>query len=358
MGQIVSRMYGNSEPSVMEVVDALLPNKGANDLTSQLEELAKNMDPMSKQEKSLDAIDVITGRPMEKLIPRELLDAAPADWNFFPAANANKIIEMSESIRNYGLFHNITVWEKEDGRYMILGGHTRVACFDYLANNDEADSARWTQIPALVYKKDQITEVDARRIIVVSNIDQRELSISTKAKAYKEIYKLEKEQAFYGGGFNSRKAAAAQAGVSDSMFYRHLRLLELIPELQKEVDEDNIGPVVGYNISFLSDELQHYIYDKRIFAEMTPQAAAQLKDCKTIEEVEEKIQNIKQTTKYYKYTYQTRKQKTATEEVLPLIIKKDSRNEVADLYIEAVSQANLAADVKKQLIDYMNEAKI
>ena len=338
------------------VLGAVLP-KNNQDLTNSHSRNEVVAPQAVTSDNSLDAINAVVGNTVEMLIPRELLVAAPDDWNFFPAASADKIVEISESIKQYGLFHKITVWARDDGKYMILGGHTRVACFDYLASTDTGNKAKWHKIPAAVYGKDQITETDAKRIIIVSNVDQRELSTSTKAKAYRNLYQLEKEHAFYGSGFNSRQSAANQANIPQSVFYRYLRLLELIPELQNEVDNDKMGFLAGFYISYLPEDIQRYIYENRLFDGLSSHAATQLRACKTIEEIDEKLNNIKQTVKYYKYTINCRQKKSSGEEVLAIFVEKNNRNEIADMYIKAVNQSNLSAEDKEKLIRLMSQAK-
>lgn len=329
-------------------------------LNNYIRELKESVSPMEKQESSLDTIDAIVGRPQEQQIPRELLIPAPEEWNIFPKASLEKIREMSESIRQYGLFHNITVWKQPDGKYMILGGHTRVACFDYLSEEetDEQAVSKWREIPALVYGSDQIQENDAHRIFIVSNTDQREISIKTKAKAYACLFQLEKEKAFYGSHIDSMASAAAQANTSKSGFFRYLSLLKLIPELQDAVSNGKLTLMVGYYLSLLDKELQQYIYNQELYLSMSTQTASQLRDCETLEDMKNKLYIISHAAKYYKYNIQTRKQKPAGKDVLPIFVDKDTRNETANLYIEAVTQSNFEQDVKDRLIGMMKDAFI
>ena len=98
---------------------------------------------------------------------------------------------------------------------MILGGNTRVACFDFLATTDTDNASKWANITALVYRKDQISDTDAQIIIIVSNTSQKDISPATKAKAYMNLVHLEKQKAFYGRGIPTRQAAATQAIVND-----------------------------------------------------------------------------------------------------------------------------------------------
>ena len=355
MSAILSKRHSRNNSA-----GGVAPEKSQQKIAQHIQSLRANLTPLEKQEDSLNTIDVVVGRPTEKLIPRELLIPAPEEWNFFPKASDDKIREISESIRHYGLFHNITVWAQEDGKYMILGGHTRVACFDFLASPEsgEEDTGKWTKIPALVYEKNQISATDAQRIVIVSNTDQREISVAVRSKAYMNLFQLEREKAFYGSRFDPLLSAAAQVKTSKTVFFRYLSLLKLIPELQEEVSSNNMTLMAGYHISFLPQHLQQYIYGEKIYEKITTQTAAQLKECTTIEEIKDKLRSIEQATKYYKYTFQTKSRKSIDEEVLPVFVEKNSRNEIADLYIQAVNQSDFSQDVKDKLIKVMSDAKI
>lgn len=354
MGKIYSnRNSGNTSAG------GVAPKMSQQIISEHIEKLKENLAPMKQQEESLDNIDAVVGRPVEKKISRDLLIAAPKEWNFFPKASDEKIQEISESIRQYGLFHNITVWAREDGKYMILGGHTRVACFDYLAStHPEEDESHWKQIPALVYSKDQITENDAKRIIIVSNTDQRDISKITKAKAYLSLFELEKEKSFYGSYVDTMASAASQVKTSRMGFFRYLQLLKLIPELQDLVSTETIPVSTAYHLSFLPNDLQKYIFQMELYKELSNKGAEQIKKCKSIPEIDDKIDELNSVAKYFKYTFQTRKKKAEGEEVLPVWVNKSQRNEVADLYIKAVQQADFPDEIKGRLIEAMSKAKI
>lgn len=69
---------------------------------------------------------------------------------------------------------------------MILAGHNRAKAFKYLFEMDNGQKYR--KIPALIKKKDEITEEDAWEIIIDTNWVQRSLSAVEKSNAKKEKY--------------------------------------------------------------------------------------------------------------------------------------------------------------------------
>lgn len=321
-------------------------------LQKSIEEMRKQLQEQPKQEEQLTDVDAFVGRPDEKLIPRECLVSAPSEWNFFPPASDAKIIEISESIRRYGLFHNITVWEQDNGQYMILGGHTRVACFDYLAKNPDKDedSSKWASIPALVYKKGQLTKEDAQRIIIVSNTDQRQISTAVRAESYKRLFELEKKNSFYGRHYRADLASATMAKVSIACFYRYLNLLKLIRPLQQRIDSNELSMVVGYNLSFLPENLQQYIFEKELYVEMSVKAAEQIKNCTSVNEIEEKLTAINNAPKYYKYTIQTKIQKPRNKEVVPFFAPKGKKDECLNLLVQTIETSNTCTPEQKEML--------
>lgn len=338
-------------------VGGVSPSKSNDIINKRLQELKNDLAPQKKQETSLDNIDAVIGRPNEKIIPRDLLIAAPKEWNFFPKASDEKIQEFSESIRQYGLFHNITVWARDDGKYMILGGHTRVACFDYLASTcPDEDKDHWTKIPALVYQKDQLSDIDAQRIIIVSNTNQRDISKMTKAKAYLNLLNLEKKKAFYGSYTDTMASAAAQVNLSKMGFFKYLQLLHLIPELQNLISTEQLTVSTAYHLSFMPILLQKYIFDNELYHQISHKAAEQIKKCETIADMLAKLNEINSATKYYKYQIQTRHRKTEDEEILPLWIEKNLREEITNLYSQAVIQSDFPQEIKDKLVRIMNNA--
>ena len=86
-----------------------------------------------------------------------MLRPAPSEWNFFGRPSPDQYALIFQSIYKYGLWHPITVWEQEDGHYMILGGHTRDLVYDelYQMTGDES----YLKIPCKVYQHTQMVRV-------------------------------------------------------------------------------------------------------------------------------------------------------------------------------------------------------
>ncbi len=303
--------------------------KGSN-TNSKLQKLLAKVSAADTSDKNdnadLDAINSVVGQAHEEDVPRELLVPAPEEWNCFPEASEDAKIKIAASIYQYGLFHRITLWKQKNGKYMILGGHTRTAAFDYIY--DATLDEKYKKLPALVYDYDQLTDIDAHRIFIVSNTDQRNMSVKTLSEAYNDLMKLEKTKAFYGSGLYARDAAARQANISPSLFNRYIHLLKLSDKLINAVDTKEISVKTGYELSFLPKELQDYISNKELHIGMTYQVASSLRGAKATKDIDAKLKMIADAPKYYKYQVITKLHKPTGYEIVPVIVDKDNREEV------------------------------
>ena len=102
--------------------------------------------------------------------------------------------------------------------------------------------------------------------------------------------------------------------------------------------------------------LQKYIFDNELYHQISHKAAEQIKKCETIEDMLAKLNEINSATKYYKYQIQTRHRKAEDEEILPLWIEKNLREEIINLYSQAVKQSDFPQEIKDKLVRIMNNA--
>lgn len=291
---------------------------------------------------SLKGIEEITGTAREEIVACNKLIPAPDEWqSIFPKATDETLAKMAVSIRQYGLLHRITVWERDNG-YMILGGHTRAACFGYLLKLTGED--RYSTIPARIFSKDQISEVDAHRIFVISNTDQRSLSAKAISSAYAELMKLEKRKAFYGSGISTRDSAARQLGITAGTLSRYLRLQDLVEPLMDAVSNKELSLSAAVQISMMPHRLQQHVYETGEYIGMTRTQAKEILEAKNEEEIDAVLKRKKEPS--YRYTVTSQHEKKDNEEIISLIVRKGMRQVIAD----AVEGSNLETEVKKILL--------
>lgn len=311
-------------------------------------------------------IDEQVGKAYDKDIDISLLVKAKNEWNFigesetsiFPEPSKDTIYRMAASIDKYGLLHRITVWEQPDGKYMILGGHTRSEAYRWLSENTH--KPEYNKIPARVYRKDQISEDDAHRIFIVSNTDQRTLSASAIANAYMELLKLEKEHAFYGSGIYTIPAAAKQADVSPSTFNLYLSFTKLIPELQAAIDNQDLAVWPAYSLSRLSADLQKHVFTAHNKLcrnkSMSKDLGKELQKCEDVQSIDKLIDAWLNKPQTYTYRVSSHLKMNKDETALPIVVPKNMRQEVKKLIIDHVDILGLDSNAKERLISALTSS--
>ena len=202
-------------------------------------------------------------------IPLEQIDDFPN--HPYKVRDDDKMKELSESIKTYGVSQPVIVRKKEDGRYEMISGHRRKFASQLEGKKD---------IKAIV--KD-ITDEEATILMVDSNENQREEILpSEKAFAYKMKMEAMKKQAGRPGKDNLRPVVtdlntADKIGKdneeSGRQVFRYIRLTELIQEILDMVDEKKIAFRPAVEISYLSEDNQYVLLDVMQFSDITPSLA-------------------------------------------------------------------------------------
>lgn len=321
-----------------------------NETEDKIKKLLSKIEKPSDDEISLSSLNSVIGLPVESNIELKNLVNPPKDWiNIFSKATESDIQKMAASIYQYGLLHRVTLWQQEENRFVILGGMTRVAAFNYLY--EITANKKWSSIPAKIYSANQLDEIDAKRIFIVSNTDQRQMSTKNISFAYYNLIKLEKQRSFYGSGIFSRDAAAKQANVSPTTFNNYLKLIELYPPLVDEIDAGNLQMMSAYEIAFLEKNLQKYIYDKKYFVGLNRKTAKILKEkATTVEDVEKIIDESKKTETTFKYQIISKEKLTSDNEILPIFVNKNYKAEILKIFEDAISKSDLPQEIKVDLL--------
>lgn len=200
----------------------------------------------------------ISGEESREDISLEKLVDAPREWNFYDPLPDEKLFELTESIKEKGLMHPIVVWERDES-YTILSGHNRKKAYEILYKSTKDD--KFSKIPCLIKGKDDITEDEAREIIVDTNWIQRELSTLEKAKSISEKYIRLGRKVHTGDGVKSRDLIAKEYGISGRMVQNYLSLKKILPEFEAMLRENNITIKSAVAISKLSDDMQNWMYE-------------------------------------------------------------------------------------------------
>lgn len=193
----------------------------------------------------------------------------------FTLYTGKRLSDMVESVKENGILNPIIILKKEDGAYEILSGHNRV---------NAARLANLKTVPCIV--KENLSEEQAYAYVIETNLMQRSFSdllptekalvlkiryekIASQGKRndlQKEINNLEQgiieKESKAEDKTDSRKSLGKEYHLSGASIARYLRLNELSKSWKQEVDEDQIGLTMAVELSYLSKEIQEYLYQQ------------------------------------------------------------------------------------------------
>ena len=180
------------------------------------------------------------------------------------------MLEMADSVKQYGVLVPGLVRPKADGGYEMIAGHRR---------KKASELAGKETMPCIVREMDN----DAAIIIMVdSNLQRESILPSEKAFAYKMKLEAMKRQAGrpskenvsqVGTQKRSDQILAEQSGESRNQIQRYIRLTELSPSILEMVDEKQIAFNPAVEISYLAENEQQDLYSTMQSEDCTPSLA-------------------------------------------------------------------------------------
>ena len=189
----------------------------------------------------------------------------------FKVKQDEAMLEMAESVRQYGVLVPGLVRQLEDGSYQMVSGHRRKLSSE-LAGRDT--------IPCIVR---DLTDDEAVIIMVDSNLQRERVLPSEKAFAYKmklDAMRTDLTSAPVGQKFDgktSRELLAIESPDSHSQIQRYIRLTNLIPEILDMVDDGRIAFRPAVELSYLTEQEQSALYDTMGREDCTPSLAQAIK---------------------------------------------------------------------------------
>lgn len=220
---------------------------------------------------------------------REYVKAIPLDKisdfpnHPFKVRMDEKMMEMIESVREYGVLSPAVVRPKEDGTYEMIAGHRRKLA---------SQMADHSEMPCIVR---DLTDEEATIIMVDSNLQREEILPSEKAFAYKMKLDAMKRQGQRTDLTSSPLATklkrkrsdeilGEQVGESKDQIRRYIRLTELIKPILDMVDDKKIALRPAVELSYLSQDQQEMLLDTMQLQDCTPSHAQAIKMRKFAEE--------------------------------------------------------------------------
>ena len=176
------------------------------------------------------------------------------------------MMELVESVKQFGVLVPAIARSREDGSYELIAGHRRQKACE-LAGLDS--------MPVIVMNLD---DNDAIIQMVESNIQRENILPSERAKAYKLKMEALKRQGArsdltspkISAKFRSDDSVGDEAGVSGDTVRNYIALNNLIPELMEMVDEKRIALSPAYQIAALPKESQEQLLDTIESEQATP----------------------------------------------------------------------------------------
>lgn len=191
----------------------------------------------------------------------------------FKVKQDEAMLEMAESVRQYGVLVPGLVRQLEDGSYQMVSGHRRKLASE-LAGRDT--------IPCIVR---DLTDDEAVIIMVDSNLQRERVLPSEKAFACKMKLDAMRRQGQRTDltsrpmveKLESVEKMGRDTGESGRQIQRYIRLTNLIPEILDMVDDGRIAFRPAVELSYLTEQEQSALYDTMGREDCTPSLAQAIK---------------------------------------------------------------------------------
>lgn len=206
----------------------------------------------------------------QELTVLKIEDLRPFPGNPFHLVEDEQLMELSESIKEFGMAAPILTRSAEDGNsYEVISGQRRVRA---------AELAGIESVPAFVLPIDRDRAIIT---LVDSNIQRESVLPSERAFAYKMKLDAMKRQGYrtdltsnqVGTKLQTDDIVARGFGVSKTTVHRFIRLTELIPPILQMVDEGRIALTPGAELSFLTQGEQENLLTTMESEDATPSLA-------------------------------------------------------------------------------------
>lgn len=208
----------------------------------------------------------------EKVMDIPLSEISDFPGHPFKVRADEAMLEMADSVKQYGVLVPGLVRPKAGGGYEMVAGHRR---------KKASELAGKETIPCIVRELD---DDQATIIMVDSNLQRENISPSEKAFAYKMKLEAMKRQgqrtdltsAQLGRkleGKESREILAEQVGESKNQISRYIRLTELTSSILEMVDDKQIAFNPAVELSYLAEEEQLALYETMQSEDCTPSLA-------------------------------------------------------------------------------------
>ncbi len=181
-----------------------------------------------------------------KEIPIKEIDVSEFNTrkDFSDVQKDSSLEDLARSIETQGLLSPITVFQKANGRYVVIAGQRRLMACRQLG---------WATITAIL--RYGVDEDEARALSLVENVHRADMNPHDKALAFRAL--LDR--------LGDVQSVSRETGVRPVTVRKYLRLLELAPELQAKLaagETKQTEALVRLSQRFEASETQVAVWDK------------------------------------------------------------------------------------------------
>lgn len=149
-------------------------------------------------------------------------DIEPCELNQYPM---QEIEQLAQNISECGLLHPITLYQKENNKYMILSGERRYRAMFFLYQNGDE---RFEEVPAIIKIKNLNTR-EIKRFLRRGNANRENLPVDLKVAIVEEAledYYISKENKQIAPGTLKRDWLSMDTGFSARSIQNYLTIIE------------------------------------------------------------------------------------------------------------------------------------
>ncbi|KIL06613.1 ParB protein [Clostridium botulinum] len=180
----------------------------------------------------------------------DIYSLVPSKNNFY---GIREIEELTESIKENGLMHNLVVRDIGNGKYEIISGERRYTALKKLG---------YEKVPCQIR---EINDLDSELMLIHANLEQRELTPTEKMEGIKRLENIYKQKRKNGEKLDgkTRDLIGKDLGLSGVQVGRYQKVdKDLIPELKDKLDKEDITLTQAHTLSSLTKEEQKVIHDE------------------------------------------------------------------------------------------------
>lgn len=195
------------------------------------------------------------------------LEFAPEDMNDYPGLKADqpdKYFELKMSIQSMGVLTPLTVWEQDNGKYMVLAGRNRreISMDLYEEAETPEEKEKFKTLPCVVFKKNEITKEQAQQIIDDTNIQREFSKMPPKVKIQITKRKMDSLRKIRKTKTDAMEALVQELGIEKTAVYESLKIADqLIEEVQELYYGEKLTRKTVLHFAFFSKDTQKWVLD-------------------------------------------------------------------------------------------------